>query len=242
MTTKHADWQNIQERLEHLEQENRRLKRIGILSVFILCSVLIMGQVSTQNRILEAEGLSIRDASGKRRVWIGSTNNGSMGIDLFNSYGKALVSMGTNKREVYGSNEINSDAYFTFFDEQGQQPFGVYNRNKQVNLAMKSPNGTILLGELNDGTIRNSGVWLYDSNFHLRASYGLKNDGSPILSLGDKNSKYRLQLAVVDNGDPAIILSDPNGKNRVILAVRGYYGEPVLGLLDSNGKPLFIKP
>ena len=239
MISQLSDWQNIQIRLEKLEKENRRLKRVGLLVGLAVFSLVILGSTSFRNSIVEAKGLSIRDANGKRRVWIGQNGTGGVGINFIDSHGKISSSIGVNKDKKTGS----EDAYLRLFDKNkaGRAILDITNKSNNPILIMKYKSGALILGELDDGTIKNSGIWFYDSDNKLRTNLGLKENGVPILSLGD-GSRYKMHLSVAENGDPAIVLRDPNGKERAILAVYGYYGTPIFGLLDPHGQPLFMKP
>jgi hypothetical protein len=51
MTTDSLDVRAMEGRLQRLEYENRRLKRVGILAL----TLIVMGQVVQKNRTIEAE-------------------------------------------------------------------------------------------------------------------------------------------------------------------------------------------
>jgi len=53
---------SVEERLTHLERENRRLKIAGLLAIMLVASVFVMGQVRP-SRVLEAEAFVLRDSN-----------------------------------------------------------------------------------------------------------------------------------------------------------------------------------
>jgi hypothetical protein len=66
----------LEERIQKLERENRRLKQIGTLLSVVIAVVLLMGQ-SGKNRSLDADSLVIRDNSGRVRMELGTLESDS---------------------------------------------------------------------------------------------------------------------------------------------------------------------
>lgn len=58
-------------RIERLERENRRFKRVGVALALGLVAVLLMGQAPGRARTLEAEKLVLKDRGGKIRAVLG---------------------------------------------------------------------------------------------------------------------------------------------------------------------------
>jgi hypothetical protein len=69
-------------RLERLEKENRRVKRITATGLLILCCALFMGQ-SRPSKTIEAERFIVKDSSGKTR--------GEFGMDPGKAGGATLT-------------------------------------------------------------------------------------------------------------------------------------------------------
>ena len=59
--------QAIVERLETVERENRRLKRVGLVVLLVASAALLMGQARTGPRIVEAEAFVLKDSAGISR-------------------------------------------------------------------------------------------------------------------------------------------------------------------------------
>jgi len=58
---------DVNARLERLEKENRRMKKIGIVAIVFASVLFISGQAKT-NKVVEANEFRLLDASGKERA------------------------------------------------------------------------------------------------------------------------------------------------------------------------------
>src|SRR5215510_5290231 len=58
---------DVNARLERLEKENRRMKKIGIVAIVFASVLFISGQAKT-NKVIEANEFRLLDASGKKRA------------------------------------------------------------------------------------------------------------------------------------------------------------------------------
>lgn len=81
------DGSSIPERLDGLESENRRLKRLGLVALAVMGAALVMGQSPTK-RTLEANEFILKDASGSVRATL-KMYNGEPLLTLLGSNGKA---------------------------------------------------------------------------------------------------------------------------------------------------------
>jgi hypothetical protein len=108
----------IQSRLEKLERENRRVKRIGALAALIGGSLLLMGQAKT-SRTVEAESFVLKDpqgglratldmwhgspmfrlydTSGVARAWLWLAGNGEPGLTFYDAAGNPMVTLAATK-------------------------------------------------------------------------------------------------------------------------------------------------
>jgi hypothetical protein len=88
-------------RLESLEKENRRIKRIGALALFGAVALVVMGQAEPGNvgKVIEAERFVVRDSSGSVSAVLGVIPNGNMGLEIRDKNGKAglALSMGVSR-------------------------------------------------------------------------------------------------------------------------------------------------
>jgi len=219
----------IVDRLEQLEKQNRRLKLTGALLAIIVLSFLSMGLISQEGKLLEAENFLLRDKEGRVRAAFFLNEAGGVGITLLNSSSQERLTMGV---------EQNGNAFLRLVDDNGKPRLSLAND--------RTGTGIILTDRF--GEPRAS---LSESNNEYRLNLSGKkgsislfttNSEIPGLILYDANQKKRFQVGVNHKGEPGLILNDPNEKPRLLLGVSGYYGEPILSLLASDGSPLFAKP
>ena len=89
--------ETLVQRLDHLERENRRGKRIGSFMLGGIAVALIMGQSQCNTgmlgmKVVEAQKFIVRDASGKSRADLTET-----GLTLTDANGDTLVSLGGSR-------------------------------------------------------------------------------------------------------------------------------------------------
>lgn len=64
MSNNSLDLQALAQRLERLEKQNPRLKRVGIIALLALASFVLMGQAATKRRV-EANEFILKDSDGR---------------------------------------------------------------------------------------------------------------------------------------------------------------------------------
>ena len=76
--------EHLARRLDRLERENRRLKRLGALALIGLAALTIMGQTASAPvaNTIEAERFILRDASGNARASLGVRPDGTAALAL----------------------------------------------------------------------------------------------------------------------------------------------------------------
>ena len=84
-------------RLEKLEKENRRIKKIGIVSVVLASVLIISGQAST-NKVVTANEFRLVDATGKVRGFFSTNDEGLALLSLTDSSGKISASLGASTK------------------------------------------------------------------------------------------------------------------------------------------------
>ncbi len=76
----------MEERLNRLERENRRLKRAGGVVLGVIAALLLMGHVVGE-KVVEAERFVLLDSSGQPRAVLAVAKGGS-GLYLYDNKGK----------------------------------------------------------------------------------------------------------------------------------------------------------
>jgi hypothetical protein len=105
------DLNGLNDRLERLEKENRRLKVWGgIAAGAVLCLGLFGFAAPIVCDIVTGERLVIRDNSGRQRVGIDAYHNDAPGLTLNDTNGRERAKMGLNDK---------GDVTLSFFDEKG---------------------------------------------------------------------------------------------------------------------------
>jgi hypothetical protein len=65
------------QRLEKVEQQNRKLKMVGVVVLSLAVAGMVMGQAMPRARIVEAEGFVLKDGAGKVRAELSVVKDGS---------------------------------------------------------------------------------------------------------------------------------------------------------------------
>lgn len=90
-------------RLDRVERENRQLKRVGVVALAVIATVVLMGQTTQQSKVVEAEQVKanevearkfiLRDASGKEaRAELALSADDSPHLTLSDRGGKVIWS------------------------------------------------------------------------------------------------------------------------------------------------------
>ena len=105
------DSKSLNERLERLERENKRLKVWGgIAAGGLLCLGLFGFAAPVVCDIVTGERLVIRDNSGRQRVGIDAYHNNAPGLTLNDANGRERAKLGLNDK---------GDVMLSFTDEKG---------------------------------------------------------------------------------------------------------------------------
>ncbi len=98
-------------RLERMERENRRLKRVGVAVLAALAAVVLMAQANPPKvaKVIEAERFVLQDAAGKVRGELSVLPGGQAGLGLYdqNANLRAMLSLWRDGRpslELYDEN------------------------------------------------------------------------------------------------------------------------------------------
>ncbi len=93
MNSHQHSFEDLQDRLAALENQNRRFKQLGAALLIVVTSLIVMGQASSKKTV-EADEFIVRDSSGKVRIKLAvDTKSGAPEINLFDAEGKARVKL-----------------------------------------------------------------------------------------------------------------------------------------------------
>ena len=74
----HLICDTVRKRLERVEQENLRLKRVGAAVLVGFLAAMLMGQATPKARVVEAEQFLVKDASDGLRAELSVAADGSV--------------------------------------------------------------------------------------------------------------------------------------------------------------------
>jgi hypothetical protein len=227
MDSINQDPATIMKRLEHLERENRCLKRLCLTAFLGIGAFMLMGQVlpSTGKKTVEAEAIHLRDSEGRGRVLMTVDDEGPS-LRFFDKDGKGRLVIRTTQ-------------------SQGPEVALYHNEGKARTVLSVNPEGIPSLFIL-DNEARSSAsiaidpqggtaIRLLDAAFNARATLSMSSEGGAGLGLMDKNNKGGVLLGVGGKNDEnSLYLSDKDGNVRARLKISGD-GLPALQLHDVAG-------
>jgi hypothetical protein len=183
----------IMQRLERLEKENRRLKRLGLAALAILGAALVMGQSPTK-RTLEANEFILRDASGSVRATL-KMDKGEPLLSLLGSNGKAEA----------------APEQIDFADSNG---------TRRVMLGSHSAIYHQLAEGKTVFTDEGPGLLLSGPDGETRADFRGMADGAELLLYGQNSADSTKQVYLSSGGDgPSLTVADEKGFKAVIGSV-----------------------
>ena len=94
---------DLTERLERLEADNNRLKRLAIIAMVGIAAVLLMGQ-GRSSKVIEAEKFVLRDASGRIMADL-ATRGGSAFLTIYGENAKVRTLLGPGVLSIHDTEE-----------------------------------------------------------------------------------------------------------------------------------------
>jgi hypothetical protein len=204
MKSSHIKIKQLNQRLDTVEKQNLRFKKIAGLLCFLLLSFFLMGfKTALQNghfRNITAEGVTIVNSAGEKLVFIGTTNDGA-GMDIFNKSGKRVVSLGITKDE--------SGSGFLVADNSGMPRIGLGMEKEIPSIAIADANGKKIIGI--GGGQTGYGVAVMDKNEVERVGIGFQKGNSGFMIFNDQGRYVRGMIRQKD-GVHYTSYVDENGK------------------------------
>jgi hypothetical protein len=202
------DMQAILRRIEILEKENTRLKRLPLtVLLFGLGGLVLMGATNGTPTVLSARKFVLVDSQGRARLEIATPA----------SLGTPAVGLRPDDPGIWISDEKGNDRAIIVSDGLSfQDDLGEKRLDMGVN-----PSG--------EPTIR-----LSDAQRRLRLAMTVLAGGLPAVSLYGVGTSPRMDIAVDRSGLPGIDFVGPNEKPRMTIGIIPS-GEPHIHLLDSQG-------
>ena len=112
---------NMEQRLDRLERENLRWRRIGFLVLVVIAAVVLMGQAKPSKvaKVIEAEEIIIRDKNKQIRVSISSLGIHVLNAEEVTSVFSDGITLGTRKLRLMVLSNTSTGPSLSLVDRQG---------------------------------------------------------------------------------------------------------------------------
>jgi len=237
-------------RLDRLETENRRWRRVALGGLLALTGFLGLGLAPRVPEELHARRFVLEDAEGKPTAVLEHDPQGYPILSMTRGSAQALLSLAGPGLLLRGP-DGKRGAYLGL-DGRGWT---------QLELTSERLFDGVRLSVKPDGS---SGIYLLDENGRDRAGLDLPRGRGAAFQVRDSDSKLRVQLGVDESDTPNVILLDRKGRRRqgMILDAEGipyfaqedeqgrtrvqltelFDGTPSLKLLNGDGGSAFEAP
>jgi hypothetical protein len=137
----------IEQRLEQLEQSNKRLKAVLLALGTVAIAGAILGATVPAPKVITGERFVLLDAAGNQRAEL-SANTKSAALQFLNSDGtRALVlAAGSSGNGIFLTDKKGNDRASLFTSDEGTVNFAITKpgANRDVFLITDNPKGTVL--------------------------------------------------------------------------------------------------
>jgi len=194
MTTDDAALQEIRGCLVKLENQNRRLKRIGAAALAIAAAIGLMAATRPVPQKITAHEFDVVDSTGKVRIWLGVQKNGNTGVRVFDTQG-AIEAMMSWDKSLGPLIEL-----------------GFHNAPSSLRKLKGFPQS----GMVADVIIADTPFWgpsimLNGGSAGPSVGFGVVPVAGAGIMLTDSEGKDRADISLSPGGEPGIQLSDPAG-------------------------------
>jgi len=214
-------------RLEKVEKENRRMKRVGLACLLVGASVAVMGQTRPPVRNIEAQSYVLQDASGTKRAEL-VLESGAPGeepspvLRFLDRKGSEALSLSPTRLELAGKSDLGPDI---ILDDAKGTP--------RVDLGLEHNLPFVLLND-------DKGI--------IRVDMGLER-GDPALVINDDKATPLVGFGL-SQGKPSISVNGHDGYRTTIgsqplIGVTGatyWSSAATLVLYSSDGKVIWSAP
>ena len=197
----------IQERIERLERRLRRQNRALVICVgLIIATSLLVGQVSTSRRTLEAEEFILRGPQGQELATLDSAGSGAA-LALYDSQHHLRI-------------VLRTDTQFSMVS--------LLDRGEKGHIALLSHadgptvvlTGNDLKSSVSMGVLENApNFQIKDGQDRIRGDFGMAELG-PMLRMYDGRSETRTSVGIVEEV-PMVAVAGPAGRGGVSISAGG---------------------
>ena len=184
----------LQTRLDGIERQNIRMKRLLVVLTLLLAPLFLLGAKKGVQDVqfgqISAEGLTIRDGSGKQLITIGANKEDGIGIGIYNQTGQRVLTLGVPP-DGKGNGIMVSDA-------EGNPRIGLGMDKGIPGIALVDEKGSKILA-MGGSDKEGYGLLISDSKEVKRIGLGFR-DGNAGIMLYDEKGQYLRGLVRQQDG------------------------------------------
>jgi hypothetical protein len=208
-------------RLESLERQNRRIKRIGVMLLILAGSIFLMGQAAKTVRPIEATKFVLKNAKGKKRAELGIRLDGPE-LAFYDDKEQTLLSIGL----------LEDGPGLIMLAADGKKLASFSSTATGPMLSLSGSNGAKRLNlSVVDGV---PAIGMLGTEGDAKTALGLTADGNPFLQLFGSKEHGGTQLMA--EPDMAVLrFLDSSDKPRAVFGMLETENAPGITLNDVNG-------
>jgi hypothetical protein len=235
-------------RVERLERESRRWRRLAAGSWLLVAALGLLGQAAPPRttparpappgRAVEAERFVLRDARGRVGAVLGWADDGPR-LALYDAAGQPRAALDVGASGAPRLTLLDADGRTLraalLIGPDGAPGLALFDAAARPRLAVAlfAERGRARAGGGRRGPV--PAVAVYDETGAFRATLGLLAGDVAGLDLADGRGGVRIALGVQPDGAPGLVLRDADGRGRAALAVLAD-GTPALNLNAEDGR------
>jgi len=209
---------DINARLEKLERENRRMKKISIVAAVVL-SCLILGGQATTKKVVEANEFVLKDTDGKVRSRLSMEIGTRPTLSFYDANGSIPLSLAGGDEPFVVLSRVGTQESVQLGANQAFTGVGIYEKNIRAGLSVQKGS---------------PGLELYDAEGKARTTIETSEDRSSIdLSNPGNTAISSMWAGSEKSGGSGVAVTETAGTFRVIL--NGNIFGPQLALEDKQG-------
>ncbi len=215
---------SLDERLNRLERENRRLRASGIVFLIALASLFLIGQASPQRRVVAAESFVLIGLQGKPRAELALTSDGRPGLRFYGADGRFLSILELDNAErprLEFLDEGSRPGISLGYQADGTCRLTLRGKSTKSSISLQTGNGSWMEKEMPDG------------------KWGIRAD-SPSLEIVDEDSRLSAVLGALSlHSPPPIIPTNASTSGTVGIPITTFtysFGPSTLTLFDKAGR------
>jgi hypothetical protein len=179
-------------------------------------------------------------------------SDGTVYASLSRPFGGATLSL-SDKEGIPALTLGNLSGENGLWLQRGPLPFAKFSReNSTGNVWLQLRDENMLLRAALDYRSGNPALTLFHDQQMVQLGLGVTSDGSPVITMTDRNGKRRVNVQVDQSGNASIQIKDANGNDRAVLGATELVGiqtgsvelrpDSSLVLFDRDGKVLYSIP